>query len=112
MWNLFHSILHIEDISKQAVTSQKLAGGPFKPGGAVLQLDRSLDAALSCFPVVYSDSISSFPSVTGFGSASNIPTLNFAKNAKFRMGHPSVHLRRLQVMLSAAKLGARVGDSR
>jgi hypothetical protein len=23
------------------------------------------------------------------GSASNIPTLNFAKNAKFRMGHPA-----------------------
>src|ERR1035437_757238 len=27
--------------------------------------------------------------VAGLGSASNIPTLNFAKNAKFRMGHPS-----------------------
>jgi hypothetical protein len=46
MWNLFHSILHIEDISKQAV---------------------------------------SYP-------PSNIPTLNFAKNAKFRMGHPRLGL--------------------
>ena len=25
-----------------------------------------------------------------FGSASNIPTLNFAKNAKSRMGHPPI----------------------
>jgi hypothetical protein len=38
------------------------AGGPHKPGfglsGEVLQLDRNLPAALSCFRVVYSDSIS------------------------------------------------------
>src|ERR1035437_1163896 len=44
MWNLFHRILHIADISKQAVTDPP----------------------------------------------SNIPTLNFAKNAKFRMGHPAL----------------------
>jgi hypothetical protein len=44
------------------------------------------------------------------GSASNLPTLNFANNAKFRMSHPaSLHLPRLQATLSAAKLGARVG---
>ena len=30
---------------------------------------------------------SSLLSVAGFGPASNIPTLNFAKSAKFRMGH-------------------------
>src|ERR1700674_101152 len=74
MWNLLHSILHMEDISKQAVTF------PSQPVGQWI--------------------------------SSNIPTLNFAKNAKFRMGHPACfHLRRLQVTLSAAKLGARVGAS-
>ncbi len=30
MWNSFHSILHIEDISKRTVKFQ--AGGPLKPG--------------------------------------------------------------------------------
>jgi hypothetical protein len=40
MWNLFHSILHIEDTSKQAVTFQKLAGG-----AALRRLQVTLNAA-------------------------------------------------------------------
>src|SRR6266851_6543218 len=48
---------------------------------------QSLASALSCFRVVYSESISSVPhSLSHRGPASNIPTLDFAKNAKFRVG--------------------------
>jgi hypothetical protein len=50
----------------------------------------------SCFGVVYCDSISSV--LTGLlhnGSASNIHTLNFAKNAKFRIGHPATKAREI-----------------
>jgi len=40
----------------------------------------------------HSDSISSVrhSRLLVLGLASNIPTLNFAKNAKFRMGHPGM----------------------
>ena len=70
------------------------AGGPLKPGfglsGAVLLLDKGLAAALSSFRLVYFDSTSSINSQSFAGwTDPNIPTLNFAKNAKFRMGHAS-----------------------
>jgi hypothetical protein len=68
--------------------------GPFKPGfglsGTVLQLDGVFQQLFRIFVSSISNSI--FPPsqpVTGFGPAFNIPTLNFVKNAKFRMGHPS-----------------------
>jgi len=49
--------------------------------GALLHVDKS-------FRVVRFDPISRVPhSPLQDGPASNIPTLNFAKNAKFRMGH-------------------------
>jgi hypothetical protein len=79
-----------------------LTGGPLKPAfglsGAVLLLDRVF---LPLFRVLVS-SIGGWPIQAGFwlewgssaahslsnnGSASH-PTLNFAKNAKIRMGHP------------------------
>ena len=64
-------------------------GGPFKHGfslrGAV-PLEKVFLPLFQVFRVVYSHSI----------SASNIPTLNFAKDAKFRMGHPPVLAVRFQ----------------
>jgi hypothetical protein len=62
------------------------------------------------FPLRFPPDLQRPHSLSHSDPASNIPTLNFAKNAKFRMGHPgSYHLRGLQVTLNAAKLGARVG---
>src|SRR5208337_3663047 len=59
----------IEQTEFHQVFSSIRTGGPLKPGfglsGAVPH------------------------SLLRNGSASNIPTLNFAKNAKFRMGHPA-----------------------
>jgi hypothetical protein len=66
---------------------------PLKPSfglsGAV-RAGQSLAAALSWFRVVYSDSIFTVPDsrLLVLDQPFNIPTLNFAKNAKFRMGRP------------------------
>ena len=59
-------------------------GGPLKPG-------LGLSGEFRDFHSVHSDSISSRPlePVAWIWISSNVPTLNFAKNAKFRMGHPS-----------------------
>src|SRR5258707_6488965 len=69
-WRIPHQIPSTDELDIEL--SQKLsaialsdvqAGGPLKPGfclsGGVLQLDRNLPAALSCFFVVYFYSISS-----------------------------------------------------
>jgi hypothetical protein len=52
---------------------------------------QSLAAALSCFRVVYCElDIQRAHSLLHNGSAANVPTLNFAQNAKFRMAHSAL----------------------
>jgi hypothetical protein len=72
------------------------AGGPFKPAfglsGAVRQLDNVLPQLVRVFGSSIPTDTHPAHSLLHNGSASNIPTLNFAKSAKFRMGHPPLSI--------------------